>query len=120
MGHKVSDGNSFVVTAPVGGVTKDTQYVISNVFGFADADVDAGDSASLSIGQEEREVTLPALGGGWAIGAPVYVVLATGAFTGTATGNRLVGRVSRAVAAGGGVGWMVVLADAWGTTAVGA
>lgn len=106
MGHKVSDGKSIVVTSPVGGTVKDNPYEVGNVFGFADADSDAGDAVSLSIGQEEREVTLPALGGGWAVGTRVYW---TGtAFTGTATANRLVGVVTRAVAAGGGVGWMVV------------
>lgn len=120
MGHKVSDGNSIVVTAPAGGVVKDTQYVIDGIFGFADVDTDATEDVSLSIGQEEREVTLPAKAGGWDIGDPVYVVPGTGAFTETATGNRFVGRVSRAVAAGGGVGWMVVAPQAWCDPLVGA
>lgn len=120
MGHKVSDGNSIVVVAPAGGVVKDTQYVISEIFGFADADTDATENVSLSIGQEEREVTLPAKAGGWAIGDPVFVVNATGAFTDAGTANRFVGRVSRAVAAGGGVGWMVVAPQAWCDALVGA
>jgi Uncharacterized conserved protein (DUF2190) len=107
MGHKVSDGNSVVVTAPAGGVVKDNPYIISGYFGFADADAEAGEQVSLSIGQEEREVTLPA--GAWALGAPVYFTAT--AFTATATANRFVGRVSRAVAAGGGVGWMIVTAQ---------
>jgi hypothetical protein len=120
MGHKVSDGKSVVVTSPVGGTVKDTPYVISNYFGFADADSDAGESVSLSIGQEEREVTLPAKVGGWAIGDPVYVVNATSALTETATANRFVGRVTRAVAAAGGVGWMLVAPQAFADPLVGA
>lgn len=111
MGHKVSDGHSIPVTAPVGGVTKDNPYTISGYFGFADADAAEGETVSLSIGQEEREVTLPAKVGGWAVGDPVYW---TGsAFTATTTSNRFVGRVSRAVAAAGGVGWMIVAPQAF-------
>lgn len=113
MGHKVSDGRSVVVTAPAGGVVKDTQYIISNFFGFADADAAEGEAVSLSIGQEEREVTLPAKVGGWAVGDPVYAVPATAAFSETNTGNRFVGRVTRAVGAGGGVGWMLVAPQAF-------
>lgn len=109
MGHKVSDGNSIVVTAPAGGVVKDTQYVIDDIFGFADADTDEGELVSLSIGQEEREVTLPAKVGGWAIGDPVFV----DGSADFAEAGRFVGRVSREVDAAGGVGWMVVAADAW-------
>lgn len=120
MGHKVSDGRSIVVTAPEGGVVKDTQYVIDGIFGFADVDTAEDEDVSLSIGQEEREVTLPAVTGGFDVGDPVYVVLATGAFTATAASNRFVGRVSRAVAAGGGVGWMVVAPQAWCDPLVGA
>lgn len=112
MGHKVSDGNSVVVTAPAGGVVKDDPYEISNYFGFADADADENDDVSLSIGQEEREVTLPAKGGGWAVGDPVY--WDGSAFTDTASTNRYVGRVTRAVDAAGGVGWMLVAPQAFG------
>ena len=112
VGHKVSDGNSVVVTAPVGGVLKDQPYEISNYFGFADADAAAGDEVSLSIGQEEREVTLPAKVGGWAIGDPVH--WNGTAFVEASTGNRYVGRVTRAVAAAGGVGWMLVAPQAFG------
>jgi hypothetical protein len=112
MGHKVSDGNSVVVTAPAGGVVKDDPYEIDNYFGFADADADETEDVSLSIGQEEREVTLPALVGGWDVGAPVY--WDGSAFTDVSTGNRYVGRVTRAVAAAGGVGWMLVAPQAFG------
>lgn len=107
MGHKVSDGRSVVVTAPAGGVVKDNPYLISGYFGWADADADAGATVSLSIFHEEREVTLPAKTGGWAVGDPVYwtgTAFAAGAGGGA---NRQVGRVTRAVAAGGGVGWMI-------------
>jgi hypothetical protein len=83
-----------------------------NVFGFADTDAANTEQFSISIGQEEREVTLPAKGGGWAVGDPVYW---TGsAFTDTSATNRYVGRVTRAVAAGGGVGWMLVAPQAFG------
>jgi hypothetical protein len=111
MGHKVSDGRSIVVTAPAGGVTKDDPVEVSNIFGWPDADADAAASVSLSIGQEEREVTLPAKTGGWAVGDPVF--WDGTALVEAASGNRKVGRVTRAVAAAGGVGWMLVDADAW-------
>lgn len=112
MGHKVSDGNSVVVTAPAGGVVKDEPYEIDNYFGFADADADENEDVSLSIGQEEREVTLPAKVGGWAVGDPVYWDGTD--FVEASTGERYVGRVTRAVAAAGGVGWMLVAPQAFG------
>lgn len=111
MGHKVSDGKSVVVTA-TGTIAKDDPVEIAGFFGFADADAVLNDEVSLSIGQEEREVTLPALAGGWAIGDPVY--WDGSAFTDTSTGNRYVGRVTRAVAAAGGVGWMLVAPQGFG------
>lgn len=115
MGHKVSDGRSLVVTNDSGGaIEKDAPVNISNVFGFADSDAAIGALVSLSIFQEEREVTLPAKGGGWAVGDYVY-------FTGTvfddvagsAPWDRPVGVLSRAVAAAGGVGWMIVIPGAF-------
>lgn len=112
MGHKVSDGMSLVVTAPGGGVTKDVAVEVDNIFGWPDATAAAGEEVSLSIGQQEREVTLPAKGGGWAIGDPVY--WDGTAYTDTSTSNRYVGRVTRAVAAGGGVGWVLVAPQAFG------
>jgi len=113
MGHKVSDGRSIVVTAPAGGVTKDDPVEVDNFFGFADADADAGDSVSLSIGQEEREVLFPGAAAAWAVGDPVYW---TGTvFTQTASSNRYVGRVtSGAPITTGGYGYMLVAAEAWG------
>jgi len=111
LGHKVSDGKSIVVTSPVGGTVKDNPYEVGGVFGFADDDTLVGEQVSLSIGQEEREVTLPASAGGWLVGERVFW---TGtAFTDVQTSNRLVGIVTRVVAAGGGVGWMVVAANAF-------
>ena len=113
MGHKVSDGRSVVVTAPTGGVTKDNPYEIDNFFGFADADAAAGDDVSLSIGQEEREVTYPGAGAAWAVGDPVY--WDGSAFTQTSTSNRYVGRVTRgAPITVGGVGWMLVAPQGFG------
>lgn len=111
MGHKVSDGNSIVVTAG-STIAKDDPIEIAGIFGFADTDAESADDLSLSIGQEEREVTLPAKTGGWAVGDPVY--WNGTAFVEASTGNRFVGRVSRAVAAGGGVGWMIVAPQAFG------
>lgn len=111
MGHKVSDGNSVIVTA-TGTVSKDDPVELDNYFGFADTDAVASDSLSISIGQEEREVTLPAKVGGWAVGDPVF--WDGSAFVEASTGNRFVGRVTRAVAAAGGVGWMLVAPQAFG------
>lgn len=112
MGHKVSDGNSLVVTNDSGGaVSKDDPVGISGIFGFADHDADDTELVSVSIAQEEREVNLPAKAGGWAIGDPVY-------FDGTvfddvaavAPWDVPVGTISRAVDAAGGFGWMIVIA----------
>lgn len=113
MGHKVSDGKSIVVTAPAGGVTKDTPVEVTNIFGFPDADAAVGEEVSLSIGQEEREIDFPGAAAAWDEGDPVYW---TGTvFTQTATGNRYVGRVTRgAPITTGGIGWMLVAAEAWG------
>lgn len=115
MGHKVSDGRSLVVTNDSGGaIAKDDPVAISGIFGFADADAADNELVSVSIFQEEREVTLPAKAGGWAVGDPVF-------FTGTAFDDVAgvapwdvpVGTVSRAVAAAGGVGWMIVAPGAF-------
>ena len=112
MGHKVSDGKSVVVTSPAAGTTKDDPVEVDNFFGFADADSLVGESVSLSIGQEEREVLFPGAAAAWAVGDPVYW---TGtAFTQTASTNRFVGRVtSGAPITTGGYGYMLVAADAW-------
>ena len=85
---------------------------VDGYFGFPDADADATEEVSLSIGQEEREVTLPAKAGGWAIGDPVFWD-GTDLVEASAT-NRYVGRVSKAVAAAGGVGWMLVAPQSFG------
>ena len=110
MGHKISDGQSLVVTNDSGGaVSKDDAVGISGIFGFADHDAADTELVSVSIGQEEREVQLPAKGGGWAVGDLVY-------FDGSvfddvaaaAPWDVAVGTLSRAVDAAGGYGWMIV------------
>jgi len=115
MGHKVSDGNSLVVTNDSGGaISKDDPVGISGIFGFADADAADTASVSVSIAQEEREVLLPAKVGGWAVGDLVY-------FDGSvfddvaavAPWDVPVGTISRAVDAAGGYGWMIFHAGAF-------
>ena len=115
MGHKISDGQSLVVVNDSGAdVEKDDAVFVSNVFGFADHDaVDTAD-VSVSISQEEREVLLPAKGGGWTAGDQVF-------FDGTvfddvaagAPWDVPVGILSRDVDAAGGIGWMVVIPGGW-------
>ncbi len=111
MGHKISDGKSLVVANDSGGdVAKDDAVFISNIFGFADHDALDTEDVSVSITQEEREVLLPAKGGGWAVGDEVF-------FDGTvfddvaaaAPWDVPVGALSRPVDAGGGISWMVVI-----------
>lgn len=110
MGQKVSDGRSYVATA-IAIVTVGDPVEYDGVFGFADTDAAIGDSFSISVGQEEREVTFPAAAAAWAVGDSVYW---TGVlFTQTSLGNRFVGRVTRAVLLGGGVGWMLVAPQAF-------
>lgn len=109
MGHKVSDGKSYVAVATAA-VTVGDPVEEDGVFGFADTDAAIGDNFSISIGQEEREVALPAKAGGWVVGEEVFWDGST--FTAVGT-DRLVGRVTRAVPAAGGTGWMLVAADAW-------
>lgn len=115
MGHKVSDGLSLVVNNDSGGALSHGDPAgISGVFGFCDTDVASLDDVSLSIGQEEREVNLPAKVGGWAVGDNVY-------FDGTvfddvaavAPWDTPVGTISRAVDAAGGYGWMIVIPGAF-------
>ena len=115
MGHKVSDGQSLVVTNDSGGdLSHGDPAAISGVFGFCDTDVADGAEVSLSIGQEEREVQLPAKVGGWFVGDNVY-------FTGTvfddvagsAPWDVPVGTISRACDAAGGYAWMTVIAGAF-------
>jgi len=111
MGHKISDGQSLVVANDSGGdIEKDDPVFISNIFGFADADALDTEDVSVSISQEEREVLLPAKGGGWAVGDEVF-------FDGTvfddvaaaAPWDVPVGVLSRDVDAAGGIGWMIVI-----------
>jgi hypothetical protein len=110
MGHKVSDGQSLVVANDSGGpISKDDPVAISGVFGFADSDAADTELVSLSIGQEEREVQLPAKAGGYAVGDLVYFDgTAFDDVAGVAPWDVPVGTVSRAVAAAGGFGWMIV------------
>lgn len=110
MGHKISDGQSLVVTNDSGGaISKDDPVAISGVFGFADADAADTAKVSLSIAQEEREVNLVAKVGGWAVGDLVYFTgTAFDDVAGTAPWDVPVGTVSRAVVAAGGFGWMIV------------
>jgi len=115
MGHKISDGQSIVVVNDSGGaVSKDDPVFISNVFGFADHDAADTEDVSVSISQEEREVLLPAKGGGWTAGDQVFhdgTVFDDVAAA--APWDVPVGILSRDVAAAGGIGWMVVLPGAW-------
>jgi hypothetical protein len=115
MGHKVSDGLSIVVTNDSGGaLSGNDAAAISGVFGFCDADVADGGEVSLSIGQEEREVQLPAKVGGWAVGDNVYYTgTAFDDVAGSAPWDTPVGTLSRAVAAAGGYGWMIVIPGAF-------
>ncbi len=118
MGHKISDGQSLVVPNDSGGaVAKDDPVFISNIFGFADADAEDTFDVSVSISQEEREVLLPAKGGGWSVGDEVF-------FDGTvfddvaaaAPWDVPVGVLSRPVDAGGGISWMIVIPGAFERT----
>lgn len=110
MGHKVSDGQSLVVTNDSGGaVSKDDPVVCEGVFGFADHDAASTEKVSLSIAQEEREVQLPAKGGGYAVGDLIYFDgTAFDDVAGLAPWDVPVGTVSRAVAAAGGFGWAII------------
>ena len=110
MGHKISDGQSLVVTNDSGGaISKDDPVNISGIFGFADADAANGALVSVSIAQEEREVELPAKNGGWAVGDLVYFTgSAFDDVAGSAPWDVAVATVSRAVAAAGGFGWAIV------------
>lgn len=110
MGHKISDGNSLVVTNDSGGaVSKDDPVAISGIFGHADHDAADTDLVSVSIAQEEREVQLPAKGGGYAVGDLIYFDgTAFDDIAGAAPWDVPVGTVSRAVAAAGGFGWAII------------
>ena len=115
MGHKVSDGLSIVVNNDTSGdLLHGDGRVLEGVFGFLDTDALDGADVSMSIGQEEREVLLPAKSGGWAVGDLVY---STGVVfddvAGSAPWDTAVGVVSRAVVAAGGFGWMVVIPGAF-------
>jgi hypothetical protein len=110
MGHKTGDGLSIRVTNDSGGdLAHGDPAGISGVFGFCDTDVVDTAEVSLSIGQEEREVQLPAKVGGWLLGDNVY-------FDGTvfddvaagAPWDVAVGTVARVTDAAGGYSWMVV------------
>ena len=115
MGHKVSDGLSLVVNNDSGGDLLHGDGVeLSGVFGFLDTDALDTEDVSMSIGQEEREVLLPAKGAGWAVGDLVY---SDGTVfddvAGGAPWDVPVGVISRAVAAAGGFGWMIVIPGAF-------
>lgn len=115
MGHKVSDGLSIVVNNDSSGdLVHGDGVALEGVFGFLDTDAADGEDVSMSIGQEEREVLLPAKVGGWAVGDLVY---STGSvFDDVAGGSPWatpVGVCTRAVSADGGYGWMIVIPGAF-------
>jgi len=100
-----------------GAVSKDDPVFVSNIFGFADHDAANGADVSVSIGQEEREVLLPAKAGGWAAGDQVFhdgTVFDDVAAA--APWDLAVGILSRDVDAAGGIGWMIVLPGAFERT----
>jgi predicted RecA/RadA family phage recombinase len=112
MGHKISDGKAYVAVATAAHSVGDPVEE-DGVFGFADTDAEIGDSFSISIGQEEREVLYPGDAAAWAVGDPVY--WDGSAFTQTSTSNRFVGIVTKgAPITVGGVGWMLVAPQAFG------
>ena len=111
MGHKTGDGKSYVAVATAGHSVGDPVEE-DGVFGFADTDVLITESFSMSIGQEEREVLYPGAPAAWALGDPVY--WDGSVLTQTSLSNRFIGRVSKgAPITVGGVGWMLVAAQAW-------
>lgn len=115
MGHKISDGNSLVVTNDSGGaISKDDPVAISGIFGHADANAEDTEKVSVTICQEEREVQLPAKGGGYAVGDLIYFDgTAFDDVAGSAPWDVPVGTVSRAVVAAGGFGWAIIHAGAF-------
>lgn len=117
MGHKVSDGKSLVVTNDSGGaVAKDDPVAIDGIFGFADHDAADTELVSVSIDQEEREVTLPGKAGNWALNDLVYFDgTAFDDVAGVAPWDTAVGTVSRLPGdvLNGGIAWIVVLPGAW-------
>ncbi len=115
MGHKVGDGLSIVVNNDSSGdLVHGDGVALEGVFGFLDTDALDGEDVSMSIGQEEREVLLPAKGAGWAVGDLVY---STGVVfddvAGGAPWDTPVGVITRAVGTAGGFGWMVVIPGAF-------
>ncbi len=113
MGRKVSDGRSYSGAVAAADISAGDSIIIDGVFGFADTDALTGEGLSLSIGQEEREVVLPAKSGGFVLGDPVFWDGTIYAEDSDGGANRFIGRVTRAVAAAGGVGWILVDAQAW-------
>ena len=115
MGHKISDGLSIVVNNDSGGdLVHGDGVALEGVFGFLDTDAASLADVSMSIGQEEREVLLPAKGGGWAVGDLVYSDGSV--FDDVAGGSPWdtpVGVITRAVDAAGGFGWMIVIPGAF-------
>ena len=115
MGHKTGDGLSLTVNNDSGGdLLHGDGVVLEGVFGFLDTDAASLEDVSMSIGQEEREVLLPAKVGGWAVGDLVF---SDGTVfddvAGGAPWDTPVGVVARAVDAAGGFGWMVVIPGAF-------
>lgn len=115
MGHKTGDGLSLTVNNDSGGdFSHGDPVALAGIFGFCDTNVADTEDVSLSIGQEEREVQLPAKTGGWAQGDNVF-------FDGTvfidvaqaAPWDTPVGTVVRPVDAAGGFGWMIVIPGAF-------
>lgn len=97
MKNFVQDGNVLTFIAPAGGVVSGDGVVNGALFGIAAYTALAGQEVEANL---VGVFALPKAAGALTLGQKVYWDSAAKAVTGTATGNRWIGAVARAAAAG--------------------
>lgn len=107
MKNKIKDGDTIQLTAPSGGVTSGTPYalrtgatgqVVVPVTGAAEGELFEADCSGAAF-----EVTAET-GVAWSVGDLLYLIVATGVFTKTATSNTYAGVAAKAKVSAAAVG----------------
>jgi len=105
MNNYIEKGEVLELTAPVGGVVKNTPYKIGDLIVIATVSADAGAKFSAFVGPGVVEVAKVSAQA-WTENVKVYWDNTAGNFTTTSSGNTLAGTAAKAAANPSATGWV--------------